>query len=108
MKATNSREMESPGSLPRRVRRMACKHKEAEDMGSFGPFAEWCPNCGALRMMCAGRWLKWKHPTQPEQMASAIEEVLAHRREDKDGNYVMWIGEGAFLKCDAALNPPNK
>lgn len=53
-------------------------------------------NCDIYKMEC-----------QIRVMRSALEEVLSHRKEDKDGNYVMWIGEGTFLKCEAALNPPN-
>lgn len=41
--------------------------------------------------------------TQNQELRSAIEEVISHRREDKDRNYVLWIGEGVFLKCEQAL-----
>lgn len=40
-----------------------CEHEKSEDIGGgFGPFAEWCPECGALRMMSAGKWQDWKLP----------------------------------------------
>lgn len=39
-----------------------------------------------------------------ESLREALKEVLSHRKEDKDGNHVMWIGEGTFLKCEQALS----
>lgn len=38
------------------------------------------------------------------QLRAAIQAVLNHRHEDKDGNFVMWIGEGTFSQCEEALN----
>lgn len=38
------------------------------------------------------------------QLRAAIQAVLNHRHEDKDGNFVVWIGEGTFLQCEEALN----
>lgn len=41
--------------------------------------------------------------TTIEKCLRAFEDVLAHRREDKDGNYVCWLGETSFLLCEDAL-----
>jgi len=41
---------------------------------------------------------------EPIQKAiRALEDVLAHRSEDKDGNYVCWLGETSFMLCEEAL-----
>lgn len=37
------------------------------------------------------------------KMRAAIEMVLAHRHNDKDGNYCMWVGESTFMQCEEAL-----
>lgn len=36
-------------------------------------------------------------------LVAALEDVLNHRHEDKDGNHVMWVGETCFMICDNAL-----
>lgn len=41
------------------------------------------------------------------ELVSAMKEVQIHRKEDQDGNYVMWIGEGTFLRCQQALDALN-
>ena len=41
---------------------------------------------------------------QRDKAIAALKEVLDHRREDKDGNYVCWIGEGTFQRCHAAVH----
>lgn len=40
-------------------------------------------------------------------MRDALEEVLSHRSQDGDGNHVMWVGEGTFIKCENALRVPS-
>jgi len=37
-------------------------------------------------------------------MLEALELVMSHRHHDKDGDYVMWVGESTFLKVEAAIN----
>lgn len=34
----------------------------------------------------------------------ALEDVAMHRSEDRDGNYVCWLGETSFLLVQKALD----
>jgi hypothetical protein len=59
-----------------------------------------------------GPWVHWgDHLDTVEELLyqiarkdEALRDVLAHRRADKDGNYVMWVGETCFHLCEAALH----
>jgi putative NIF3 family GTP cyclohydrolase 1 type 2 len=38
-----------------------------------------------------------------EAKQNSCQLVLSHRQEDKDGNYVVWIGESTFIRVEDAV-----
>lgn len=37
------------------------------------------------------------------ELLEVVFELLQHRKEDKDGNHVCWVGEGLFMRAEEAF-----